>query len=80
MKEGACMKIKINVAEWLGKRKMTRNQLSVATGIRPATIANYYYETLKRIEVDHLAKICQALDCTPGDLLEIIPEDGDMLS
>ena len=76
MEEGAYMKIKINVAEWLGKRKMTRNQLSVATGIRPATIANYYYETLKRIEVDHLAKICQALDCTPGDLLEVIPDSN----
>lgn len=61
--------IKINVSEWMGKRKMTQKQLAEATGIRPATIHALYHETIKRIEIEQIDKLCDALQCEPGDLI-----------
>lgn len=68
------MAIKIKVSDMLGKYKMSQKDLSVKTGIRPATISALYHETIKRLEMDHLDKLCAALNCQPGDLLEYIPE------
>lgn len=65
--------IKIHLSEWLGKRKMTQKQLSDLTGIRPATISNLWHEKAIRIEFEQIDKICEALDCQPGDLIEHIP-------
>lgn len=62
------MSIKIHVSDWLGKMKMSQKELSEKTGIRPATISAYYHETVKRIEVDHMEKMCEVFDCQPGDL------------
>lgn len=68
------MAIKINVSEFLGKRKMNQSELSKITGIRPATISALYHETIKRIEIEHINKLCKALECTSGELIEYIPE------
>jgi len=62
------MTIKINLSEWLGKRKMTQRKLSEITGIRPATISAMYHENIKRIEIEQIEALCEALDCQPGDL------------
>lgn len=62
--------IKINVSEWLGKKKMTQKQLAERTEIRPATISALYHETVKRIEIEHIEKLCEVFDCQPGDLFE----------
>lgn len=62
------MALKIKVSEWLGKKKMTQKQLAEITGIRPATISSLYHETTKRIDVEHIEKLCEAFDCQPGDL------------
>jgi putative transcriptional regulator len=67
--------IKINIAELLGKHKMTRNQLAKATGIRPNTISGYYYETIKRIETGHLELFCKVFKCQVSDILEYREDD-----
>ncbi|MDY8021280.1 helix-turn-helix transcriptional regulator [Paenibacillus polymyxa] len=66
--------IRIKVAELLGKNKMTRKDLAERTGIRPATIGMMYDETIKRIEIEYLERVCIALDCSISDLIEIIPD------
>ncbi|WP_409276407.1 helix-turn-helix domain-containing protein (plasmid) [Neobacillus sp. SCS-31] len=63
--------IRVHVAELLGRKKWTQKQLAEETGIRPATISAMYHETIKRIEMDQIEKICLALDCTPGELITI---------
>ncbi|MDR6779328.1 putative transcriptional regulator [Paenibacillus peoriae] len=65
--------IRIKVAELLGKNKMSRKDLADLTGIRPATIGMLYDETIKRIEIEYLERICIALNCTIADLIEIVP-------
>jgi putative transcriptional regulator len=60
--------VKIHISDWLGKKKMTQKELSELTGIRAATISAYYHETIKRIEVEHIKKLCEVFSCQPGDL------------
>ena len=67
--------INIRIAEIMGKRKLTRKAVADVTGIRPNTIGQLWKGEAKRIEIDQLGSLCQALDCQPGDLLEYIPDD-----
>jgi putative transcriptional regulator len=62
--------IRIKISELLGKKKMTQKALSQLTGIRPATISKMYYEEIKRIEIDQIDKLCDALDCSVEDIFE----------
>lgn len=69
------MAIRIKVSEFLGRYKMTQKDLSEKTGIRANTVSAFYYETIKRLDVKHLDKLCEVFNCQPGDLLEYIPPD-----
>ncbi|WP_338826266.1 hypothetical protein MTBGP_09630 [Moorella thermoacetica] len=66
--------IKIKVSELLGRHKMTQKSLSEKTGIRPGTVSALYHETVKRLEIEHLNKLCEVFNCQPGDLLEYVPD------
>lgn len=68
--------INIRIAEIMGKRRITKKALADATGIRPATVGLLWQGTSKRLDIDHLDKLCQVLKCQPGDLFEYIPDDG----
>ena len=61
----------------LAKRHMTQKQLAEQTNIRYDTISKISLGTISRVPVDVLDKICTALDCQPGDLMEHIPDSPD---
>ncbi|MDO3681171.1 helix-turn-helix domain-containing protein [Paenibacillus ehimensis] len=71
------------LADLLDQRQMTMYQLSKKTGIRPNTLCQWVNNGklqeedrhVKAISVEVLNLMCEALDCTPGDLLEYIPDD-----
>lgn len=65
--------IKINLSTILGSKRMTQAELSRITGIRPSTINDIYNEWCERINLEHLDRICEALDCEVTDILEYIP-------
>ena len=68
------MAIIINIDVMLAKRKMSVTELSEKVGITMANIS-----ILKNaIKVDTLNKICRALDCQPGDILEYVPSDDEI--
>ena len=54
---------------------MSQIELARKTGIRPATINAIYNETIDRINLEHLSKICEVLDCKVEDLLQYIPDE-----
>ena len=54
----------------LAKRKMTLTQLADAVGITIANLSVLKTGKAKAIRITTLEKICRALDCQPGDLLE----------
>lgn len=68
------MSIRIKISEFLGRYKMTQKDLADSTGIRPATVSAMYHETLRRLDLDHLDKLCMVFNCQPGDLLEFVQD------
>lgn len=67
--------IKIHLSRLLGEKRWTQKDLAEATGIRPSTINEWYHEFVSRLNVEHIDKICEALDCDVTDLLEYIPNE-----
>lgn len=69
------MVIVINIDVMLAKRKMSVTELSERVGITMANISILKNGKAKAIKVDTLDKVCRALDCQPGDILEWRNED-----
>lgn len=67
--------IKIKVAELLGKNKMTRKRLAELANIRQNTVSDFYYETVKRIDVNALNNMCNVFGCKVEDILEFVPDE-----
>ncbi len=63
----------INIDVMLAKRKMSVTELSEKVGITMANISILKNGKAKAIKIDTLNKICKALDCQPGDILEWQP-------
>ena len=59
-----------NIYVMLAKRKMSVTELSQRVGITMANISILKNGKAKAIKVSTLAKLCEALDCQPGDLRE----------
>lgn len=60
----------INIDVMLAKRKMSVTELSERVGITIANISVLKNGRAKAVKIDTLDKICRALHCQPGDLLE----------
>ena len=71
------MSIIINIVVMLAKRKMSVTELSERVGITMANISILKNGKAKAIKVDTLNKICKALNCQPGEILEWRDDDGD---
>lgn len=65
------MTVKFLVSDHLGKLKMTQKELADITGIRPNTISNLYHDKATRIELEHIEKLCDALNCSVQELIKI---------
>lgn len=62
--------IKSNLKVLLAQRGMTQVQLSELTGIRQPTISAIALGTQKQYPTNVLDRICRALNCQVGDILE----------
>ncbi|MBP5248370.1 MAG: helix-turn-helix transcriptional regulator [Lachnospiraceae bacterium] len=59
-----------NIDVMLAKRKMSVNELADKVGITNTNMSILKTGKAKAIKVSTLAKLCSALECQPGDLLE----------
>ena len=59
-----------NIDVMLAKRKMSLTELAEKVGITIANMSILKTGKAKAVKVSTLAKLCEALDCQPGDLLE----------
>ena len=59
-----------NIDVMLAKRKMSVTELSERVGITLANMSILKNGKAKAVKVETLRKLCDALDCQPGDLLE----------
>lgn len=69
------MPIKFKLKVLLAMRDMTQKQLAKITGIRPPTISAICTNTARQVPVNVIDKICTALKCQPGDIMDRIPEE-----
>ena len=58
----------------LAKRKMSVTELSQKLDITMANVSILKNGKAKAIKLDTLNKLCDLLDCQPGDLLEYQPD------
>lgn len=59
-----------NIDVMLAKRKMSVTQLAEKVGITVTNMSILKTGKAKAIKVSTLAKLCEALNCQPGDILE----------
>ena len=68
--------IKFKVKVMLAMREMTQKELAEKTGIRPPTISAICTGTIKHLPVDVLERICDVLNCQPGDIIEFVKDEA----
>ena len=68
------MEIVVRLDVMLAKRKMRSKELAALVGITEQNISLLKSGKVKGIRFETLAKICTALACQPGDILEAHPE------
>ena len=66
--------IKVNLDLLLVQRKKSLTELSDEVGITLANLSILKRGKARAIRFSTLVAICEALDCTPGDLLELDQE------
>ncbi|MFR2534562.1 MAG: helix-turn-helix domain-containing protein [Clostridia bacterium] len=64
------MSIIVNLDVMLAKRKISSQELADKVGITPANLSILKTNKGKAIRFSTLDKICEILECTPGDILE----------
>ena len=73
------MPIRVNLDLILVKRGVKLTQLGEAIGITLPNLSILKTNKAKAIRFTTLEAICRELNCQPGDLLEYVPEDKDVV-
>ena len=65
-----------NIDVMLAKRKMSVTELAERVGITIANMSILKNGKAKALKISTLVKLCEALECQPGDLLEYRNKDA----
>ena len=71
------MPIVVNLDVILAKRKIRSNELAKQIGITTANLSILKTGKAKAIRFSTLEKICEVLECSPGDILEYVPPETE---
>ena len=66
-------KILIHLDDILKERNISLNQLSFRAEMQRTQLKHYYDNTIQRLDIAVLSRLCYALNCDLNDLLEYIP-------
>ncbi len=64
------MPIIVNLDVMLARRKMRSKELAERIGLTEQNVSLLKSGKVRGVRFDTLARICEALDCQPGDILE----------
>lgn len=67
----------VNLDVMMAKRKISSNELAEMIEITPANLSILKTGKAKAIRFSTLDKLCEALKCQPGDILEFAEEEED---
>ena len=69
------MHIVVTLDVMLARRKMKAKDVAERIGITEANLSLLRTGKVKGVRFETLAKLCRELDCTPGDLLSVEPDE-----
>ncbi|MEH7393326.1 helix-turn-helix domain-containing protein [Bacillus sp. JJ1474] len=69
--------IKIHLSRIMGEQKLKISDVATMTGLHRNGITRLYNDETDGIKFDTLEKLCTALNCSVGELIEHIKEDGE---
>lgn len=67
------MPIRITLDAVLAERGMRANRLAAEIGVSETHLSLFRSGKVKGVRFETLAKLCEALDCKPGDLIDYDP-------
>lgn len=65
--------VTLRLREIMEERGISRNQLAKLIDARFEVVNKWYQGDVEKMDLDILARICYALHCTVGDLLQYMP-------
>ncbi len=71
------MRIVVTLDVMLARRKMRAKELAERVGITEANLSLLRTGKVKGVRFETLARICEALECTPGELLDVVPGESE---
>lgn len=71
------MPILVNLDVMMARRKIRGRDLAARIGITEQNLSLLKSGKVKGVRFDTLDRLCAALECQPGDLLEYRPGDAD---
>lgn len=71
------MPIIVNLDVMLAKRKMRSRELAARIQLTEANVSLLKSGKVRGIRFETLERICEVLDCQPGDILEYAPDTAD---
>jgi putative transcriptional regulator len=57
-----------------GQPELTIRQLAIDAGVPPSVVSGLTSGRAQQVHFKTLDKLCKALECTPGDILEYSPD------
>lgn len=63
--------VRVRLPALRAERRMSQRELAARAGVRPDTVSALERGASAGIRFDTLARLCDVLDCEPGDLFEI---------
>ena len=68
--------VRIKLLDMIQMRGISKNKLSQRAEMQRTQLNNYCNNTIARLDVDVLGRLCTVLECEIGDILEFIPPEG----
>ena len=68
--------IRLKVLEIMETRGMSKNKLCHKAEMQHTQLNKYCNNVATRLDTDVLARLCHALNCSVGDLLEYVPPEN----
>jgi len=69
--------VKIKLDELIENAGISKSKLSHRAEMQRTQINNYCNNKITRLDIDVLARICTAFNCTISDLLEFVPHEKE---
>lgn len=69
--------IKIHLSRIMGEKRLKISDVARMTDLHRNGITRLYNENTDGIKFDTLERLCSALNCTVGDLIEYIPDNDE---